>query len=138
MKTSWMVTGVVGLVTVTLAGCGTVNARKRGDAGLYHGFGYDMEQLCNADEWMNKSGQGNAGHVPFEWPRGLLWVLDAPLSFVADTLLLPADALRSRSAEEKQQPEARLPDGAANGNQPPRSDAVQTSSSAESSRIPLR
>ncbi len=113
MKTNWMVTRVVALLAIALPGCGTVTTRTKGDAGPYHGFGHDMEKVCSADEWLDLSGQGYTGSaVPFFWPRGLLWVLDAPLSLVADTLLLPADALRSSSSEEKVRGEAGRPDAA--------------------------
>ena len=102
MKPKWMVTGVVALVVVALSGGGTVSARTKGDAGPYHGFGYDMEKVGDPNEWLDFSGQGSADSVPFVWPRGLFLVLDALLSLAADTLLLPTDALRSKSAEEVQ------------------------------------
>jgi uncharacterized protein YceK len=41
------------LVTIVLlAGCGTVSSRTKGDAGPYHGFGYDMEKVGDASEWL--------------------------------------------------------------------------------------
>jgi uncharacterized protein YceK len=109
MKTRWTIAQLATLVAIVLSGCGTVSTRTKGDAGPYHGFGYDMEKISNAGEWLDCSGQGSAGNVPFLWPRGVLWVLDVPLSLVADTLLLPADALRSRRVEQTVESEVRQP-----------------------------
>ncbi len=101
-------------MTILLSGCGTVVTRTKGDAGAYHGFGYDMEKISNASEWMDDWGQGSAGNVPFLWPRGVLWVLDVPLSLVSDTLLLPVDALRPGKGQREVESEVGQPDGAAN------------------------
>lgn len=91
--------GVLALTVLLLCSCGTVSSRTHGGGGPYHGLGYDMEKLSSGDEWLNWSGQGTAGNVPFWWPRGLLWLVDAPLSLVADTLMLPVDAIRPKAAE---------------------------------------
>ena len=86
-----------------LCGCGTVTARGHEPIGPYCGLGYDMERLTNGDEWLDWSLQGQSGNVPFFLPRGLLWVLDTLLSFTADTLLLPVDALRPNSPDTEEQ-----------------------------------
>ena len=125
---------MVGSLMMVLSGCGTVSTRTKGYAGPYHGFGHDMEKVCSADEWLDSSGQGRAGNVFFSWPRGLLWILDAPLSLVADTLLLPVDALRSNRAEESVESETGQPDGAATGNQPIPAGTNTTSSASGSPR----
>lgn len=109
LKSAWSTL----LLAIVLSGCGTVSTRTKGDAGPFHGVGYDMEKLSNASEWLELSGQGSAGNVPILWPRGILWVLDAPLSLLADTLLLPADSLRSRTAEHDVKSEIGQPDGPA-------------------------
>ena len=133
MKTRWIVTGGAALVTIVLSGCGTVSTRTKGDAGPYYGFGYDMEKMGDSQEWLDFWGQGSVGNVPFVWPRGLFWVLDAPLSLAADTLLLPADALRSKSAEEVQ-PQTGQQNHSADGSQPIGSETNRIPAAAGSRR----
>ena len=134
MRTRWTEPLAVALVSIVLSGCGTVSTRMTGNAGPYQGFGYDMEKMSNADEWVDFSGQGSAGGVPFVWPPGLLWFVDAPLSLVADTLLVPVDALRSKGAKEEVKPGAGPPGGAANGSQRMQSETNGTSPAAGSRR----
>ncbi len=118
MKTNWIPTLVLALTTLLLCACGTVKTRTSGNGGLYHGLGYDLEKVSSADAWLDLSGYGTVGDVPIVWPIGLLWVLDVPLSFTADTLLLPVDLARPQAAPAKAESEAGQPDGAANGKQP--------------------
>ncbi len=82
---------------VVVCGCGTVSTRVKDNGGPYSGLGHDMEKICSGKAWTTWSIQGRAGDWPFPCPQGLLWVADAPLSFVADTVLLPVDALTSRT-----------------------------------------
>ena len=79
---------------LALSGCGTLTTHVNGPSGVYSGVGHDMEKLATADEWTDWSVRGSAGSVPFLAPRGLLWILDTPLSLAADTIILPADLLR--------------------------------------------
>jgi uncharacterized protein YceK len=103
MKTSRIQTGLLAFTVAALCGCGTVSTRTKGDSGPYCGFGHDMERVSSEEEWLTWSGEASAGTVRFPWPRGLLWVVDAPLSFTADTIMLPADCLRSKTAQAKAQ-----------------------------------
>ncbi len=114
MKTSLILSGLLALTAMALCGCGTVSTRIKGDSGWYCGFAHDMEKVGRAEEWLTWSGQGSAGAVPFPLPRGLLWVVDAPLSLVADTIVVPADCLRSKTPQTDVEPKAGQP-GAANG-----------------------
>ncbi len=93
---------VAALALLAACGCGTVTTRTKG---LYHSYSdvaHDLEKLASTDEWSDLSVQGQASNVPFWLPRGLLWVFDLPLSFTADTLLLPSDALRARPPEPEE------------------------------------
>ncbi len=117
MKTSLILSGLLALTAMALCGCGTISTRIKGDSSLYCGFAQDVEKVSSAEEWLTWSGQGSAGDVPFPLPRGLLWVVDAPLSLVADTIMLPADCLRSKTARANAEPEAGQP-GGANGSPP--------------------
>ncbi len=104
MKTKSLRAWFATLLAMVFPGCGTVSTRTNGDTGQYHGFGYDMKKVSTGSEWLEFSGEGSAGKVPFLWPRGVVWILDAPLSLVVDTLLLPADALRPKTPEHKREP----------------------------------
>jgi len=87
------------LMLALLCGCGTVSTHVKGISGPYSGLGYDAEKLSSSEEWLDLSGQGSVGNVPFPWPRGLLWVIDVPLSFAVDTLMLPVDCFKPGSTE---------------------------------------
>jgi uncharacterized protein YceK len=117
MKTSWIQTGLLALAVAVLCGCGTVSTRTKGDSGPYCGFGHDMEKVSCAEEWLTWSGEGSAGGVQFPWPRGLMWVVDAPLSFTADTLMLPADCLWSKRAQTNAKAEAGQPGSQLSGSE---------------------
>ncbi len=118
MKTGLILSGVSTLALLLLCACGTVKTRTSGTGGPYHGLGYDMEKASRGDAWLDWSGHGSAGNVPILWPSGLLWVLDVPFSFTADTLLLPVDLLRPKAAQAEPESEAGQPDGAAKGKPP--------------------
>ncbi len=111
MKTSLAVIGLVAFAALGLCGCGTLSTRVKGDSGLYRGFAHDMEKVSSSQEWLTWSGQGSVGAAWFPWPRGLLWVVDAPLSLTADTLLLPMDCLSSKPAQPNAESEALQPYG---------------------------
>jgi len=85
------------LVLMFLCGCGTLTTRYTGTGGPYYGFAHDMEKLSSAEEWQGASVDARVGSWPIPFPRAVIWVLDAPLSLTADTLLLPADAISKRS-----------------------------------------
>ncbi len=93
---------VAALALLAGCGCGTVTTRTKGLGGPYSGVAHDLEKLASADEWCDLSVQGQASNIPFWLPCGLLWVCDLPLSFTADTLLLPVDALRTRAPEPEE------------------------------------
>ena len=112
---AWIGIGV--LAFLAPCGCGTITTRAKGTGGLYSGTGHDLENVGNAREWCDWSVEGQAGNVPFLLPRGLLWVFDTPLSFAADTLLAPVDALRSPETNPDELHEA-WQQGAADTNQP--------------------
>jgi uncharacterized protein YceK len=82
------------LALLALCGCGTVTSRAKGLGGRYSGFGYDMEKLSSAEGWFGSSAEGHASNVPVVIPGGVFWLLDIPFSLIADTILLPVDALR--------------------------------------------
>jgi uncharacterized protein YceK len=87
------------LALLALCGCGSVTARVKGGSDPYCGFAYDLEKVATAGEWCDWSAEGRVGDVPVAGPRGVLWIIDAPLSFVGDTILLPLDLLRPAPAD---------------------------------------
>ncbi len=87
------------VVLVALCGCGTITSRTKGLGRPYSGFGYDMEKLSTAEGWFGSTAEGNASGVPVFIPGGVFWALDIPLSLVADTLLLPVDAVQGTRSE---------------------------------------
>lgn len=135
MKTGWVPTGLVTLTVVALCGCGTVSTRTKGDSGPYCGFSHDMEKVSRAEEWLTWSGEGSAGAVRFPWPRGLLWIVDVPLSLTGDTIMLPVDCLRSKRAQANVQSEAGQ-DRATNGSQRSGSEMGSAPTAAGSRRSP--
>ncbi len=109
--------GISALTPAALCGCGTVSSRTQGNGGPYHGFSADMEKVNDAGEWLAWSGEGRAGAAAFTWPRGLFWLLDAPLSLTADTLLLPFDYLRPKPPETQAEAATGQPRGPAAGSE---------------------
>lgn len=97
---SLLLASVLAIGPVT-CGCGTVSARAKGPGGPYSGVGYDFEKLSSGDEWSDFSVMGQAGSIPFLAPRGLLWLLDIPLSLVGDTVMLPVEAFQQDHPTEK-------------------------------------
>ncbi len=93
------------------SGCGTIGTRTKGTGGTYSGVTSDLQKAASREEWLAMSGQGSAGTVPFVWPRGIVWILDTPLSFAADTVLLPFDALRPKAPEADSQEHGAGPAG---------------------------
>ncbi len=98
MKSRWIQIQFAALVMAVLCGCGTVSTRVKGPAGPYCGVASDVEKVSGTEDWQSWSIGGTADSWPLLCPNALLWVLDLPLSFTADTLLLPVDFLRPRSA----------------------------------------
>ncbi len=88
--------GAAALAMAVLCGCGTVTTRVKGQADPYCGVASDLEKVSRAERWQSWSYGGTADSCPFFFPNALLWVLDLPLSFTADTLLLPVDLLAPR------------------------------------------
>lgn len=87
-------------VLVLLFLCGTLTTRYKGIGGRYYGFAYDMEKLSSPEEWSDISVCAGSGNRSIPCPGGVVWVLDAPLSLTADTLLLPVDAITERRSQE--------------------------------------
>lgn len=110
----WLLILVATLSFLAVCGCGTVSTRTKGFGGPYSGVGYDLERVGSAEEWCEWSVQGSASDIPFFFPRGLLWALDTPLSIVADTILLPADALRSPASKPEESDEGGQDDSRGN------------------------
>ncbi len=106
-------------------GCGSVTARVKGAGDPYCGFTYDMEKLASGEEWGDWSVQGSAGNAVFPAPRALLWIVDSPLSFAADTILFPVDLLRPDSGSAKEFSERGQPTGS-NLHRPPALDREES------------
>ncbi len=104
MGCRWLRIIFVVVALIALCGCGTITSRTKGLGRPYSGFGYDMEKLSSAEGWFGSSAEGNASDIPLIIPGGVLWALDIPLSLVADTLLLPVDAVRGTRSEAEASP----------------------------------
>jgi uncharacterized protein YceK len=83
------------LIPFIFSGCGTLTARTKHDGGAYSGVSYDFCRLGDGREWSTLNDGGNYEGWPIPVPRAFWRLLDVPLSFTLDTLLLPADAVKA-------------------------------------------
>ncbi len=105
MNSRWIQIETAALAIAVLCGCGTVCTRVKGPAGPYCGVASDVDKVGSAENWQSWSYGGTADSWPLLFPNAMLWVLDLPLSFTADTLLLPVDFVRHKPEASDTGPE---------------------------------
>jgi uncharacterized protein YceK len=76
--------GLVFLILLFLSGCGSIEARRDNYPGIYKGVKVDMDKL-------------NEPSLDIDPPEIIKFIplADIPLSFVLDTILLPADLIQA-------------------------------------------